>query len=470
MNIFSKIRGWFDMIFKKVAKEDFDVNSIVSDSMEIIIGLCDRIYGGNPDWVDDEDNIKTINFAKALSSETARLAMIGTKITFDGSARATWLQKQIDNVYDKLREWIEYGCAYGTIILKPNGQSIDLFTPDKFVVTDESNGDITGIVFINKEVSSSGKKYYTRLEYHRFLDNGDYAITNNCYVSKSEGDIGKQIAIEETPWRNILEEAVIQNVDSPLYGVFKTPNANNIDINSPLGLPIYSDAIEELKDLDIAYSRNSKEIYDSKRMVLLDSDRLFPSGRKVNNTAYGFEKSRNDMKLPDYVKNVYGNGQDDFYQEVNPNLNTDMRLTGINALLSQIGYKVGYSNGYFVFNETTGMVTATQVESDDRRTIQFIKDVRDKVEKCLNGFIYAMNVFADLYKLSPVGKYEVVYDFGDITYNREEDRLRWWGYVQAGKVPAYKYFMKFEGMSEEEAKAMVEEAQPKQPTLFGGEE
>ncbi len=470
MNIFSKIRGWFDMIFKKVAKEDFDVNSIVSDSMEIIIGLCDRIYGGNPDWVDDEDNIKTINFAKSVSSETARLAMLGTNITIDGSARATWLQEQIDNVYYKLREWIEYGCAYGTIILKPNGQSIDLFTPDKFVVTDESNGDITGIVFINKEVSSSGKKYYTRLEYHRFLDNGDYAITNNCYVSKSEGDIGKPIAIEETPWSNLLEEAVIQNVDSPLYGVFKTPHANNIDINSPLGLPIYSDAIEELKDLDIAYSRNSKEIYDSKRMVLLDSDRLFPSGSKVNNTAYGFEKSRNDMKLPDYVKNVYGNGQDDFYQEVNPNLNTDIRLTGINALLSQIGYKVGFSNGYFVFNETTGMVTATQVESDDRRTIQFIKDVRDKVEKCLNGLIYAMNVFADLYKLSPVGKYEVVYDFGDITYNREEDRLRWWGYVQAGKVPAYKYFMKFEGMSEEESKAIVEEAQPKQPTLFGGEE
>ena len=458
------------MAFKKVAKEDFDVNSIVSDSMEIIIGLCDRIYGGNPDWVDDEDNIKTINFAKSVSSETARLAMLGTKITIDGSTRAKWLQEQIDNVYDKFREWIEYGCAYGTIILKPNGQSIDVFTPDKFVVTDKSNGDITGIVFINKEVSSSGKKYYTRLEYHRLLENGQYAITNNCYVSKSEGDIGKQIAINKTPWSNFLEDAVIQNVDSPLYGVFKTPHANNIDINSPLGLPIYSDAIEELKDLDIAYSRNAKEIYDSKRIVLLDSDRLFPSGSKVNNTAYGFEKSRNDMKLPDYVKNVYGNGQDDFYQEVNPNLNTEMRITGINALLSQIGYKVGFSNGYFVFNETTGMVTATQVESDDRRTIQFIKDVRDKVEKCLNGLIYAMNVFADLYKLAPVGKYEVVYDFGDITYNREEDRLRWWGYVQAGKVPAYKYFMKFEGMSEEEAKAMVEEAQPKQPTLFGGEE
>jgi hypothetical protein len=32
------------------------------------------------------------------------------------------------------------------------------------------------------------------------------------------------------------------------------------------------------------------------------------------------------------------------------------------------------------------------------------------------------------------------------------------------------FFVKFEGMSEEDAKAMVEEAAPKQPTLFGREE
>lgn len=38
-----------------------------------------------------------------------------------------------------------------------------------------------------------------------------------------------------------------------------------------------------------------------------------------------------------------------------------------------------------------------------------------------------------------------------------------------GKVPAWVYFQKFEGMSEEDAKAMVEEAQPKKPTLFGEE-
>ena len=88
----------------------------------------------------------------------------------------------------------------------------------------------------------------------------------------------------------------------------------------------------------------------------------------------------------------------------------------------------------------------------------------------MDGLIYALNVFADLYNLAPVGVYETVYDFGDITYDREVDRQRWWNYVVQGKVPAWMFFVKFEGMSEEDAKAMIAEATPKQPTLFGSEE
>ena len=455
------------MIFKSKAKEDFNVESVVSAKLENTIEKYFAIYQGAPEWLSDDDHIKTVNFAKAVCSETARLAMLGTKITIDGSARAEWLQKQIDSVYFKLRDWVEYGCACGTVILKPNGDSVDLMTPSDFIVTNAENGKITGVVFF--DTKAVGKKYYKRLEYHRFV-NGTYAITNRCYVANGENERGDLVDIAKTPWANLLEEAFIGNVDQPLYGVLKMPHANNIEIDSPMGLAIFSDAIEELRDLDVAYSRNAKEVFDSKRMVLLDSDRLLPSGGKVANTGATFSRTRESMGLPDYVKNVYGNGQEDFYQEINPQLNTDVRLSGLNALLSQIGYKVGYSNGYFVFNESGGLQTATQVESDDRRTIQFIKDVRDKVEDCLNGLIYALNALADLYNLSPVGTYEVTYGFGDITYNVEEDRARWWGYVVSGKVPAWMFFVKFEGMSEEEAKAMVAEATPKQPNLFENEE
>lgn len=462
------------MIFKRQAEEDFNVESVVSREMESKIAECANIYRGTPYWVNADDNVKTINFAKAICSETARLATLAIGIQVDGSARATWLQEQIDKIYFQIRHWVEYGMAYGTIILKPNGKGLDIFTPQDFIITDCDNEGIYGIVF--KDSYSENKKYYTRFEYHRFVEvkDGDnnyypYYISNKAYVSSSANSLGDPIPLNRTKWADLMSETppILKSnggkLDGPMFGVLRTPQANNVDISSPLGLPMFTEAIEELKDLDIAYSRNVGEIFDSEKIILADDQLMFGSGTNIKGRYAGMSNE----KLPHYVKNVFGNGTESFYQEIVPSLNTDIRITGINNLLSFVGFKCGYSNGYFVLDEKTGMVTATQVEADDRRTIQLIKDVRDKLESCLDGAIYALNVYADLYGLAPAGNYEITYDFGDITYNREEDRARWWQYVVQGKVPAWMYFRKFEGLSEEDAKAMVKEAQPKDgPRMF----
>ena len=467
MSIFTTIKGWFTVLSKSKAKDEFNIEAIESGKMMEWIKECVNTYQGNPCWLDEENHIDTVCFAKAICSETARLAALGIGIHLDGSARANWLQEQIDKIYFRLRQWIEYGCAYGTVILKPNVNSIDLYTIGEFEVTSFEDGNIDGIVFHNWE--KNGEKWYTRLEYHRFED-GVYAITNKCYYGDYPDDTRRAVDIKTTPWFMMDEEAFIQNIEEPLFGVLKMPHANNIDLNSPYGLPIFSEAMQELRDLDIAYSRNAKEILDSKKVVLLDSDSMIETGAKLaTQTHISLDRKREQIGLPDYIKNVRGDGKEMFYQEINPALQTDVRLSGINALLSQIGYKVGFSNGYFVFNETTGIQTATGVEAEQQRTIQFIKDIRDQLESCMNGLIYALNVFADLYGLAPAGKYEAVYDFGDISYNREEDRARWWSYVIAGKVPAWKFFVKFEGLTEEDAKAMVEEAAPKTTSLFDEE-
>lgn len=457
------------MLVPSRAKEEFNVTPIASERMNSFIELCGRVYGGNPDWVDDENHIKTVNFAKSICSEVARLSMLGTKITVDGSARAAWLQEQVDKVYSQFRYWLEYGNGYGTVIIKPNGNGVDFLTPGRFMITDSDNGEILGIVFFDQAKDEQFERWYTRYEYHRF-ENGNYVITNRCYVATSENDKGKQIDIDATPWVGLAEEVVAEGVDKMLFGVYKTPLANNIDVGSAMGMPIFAEALEELRDLDVAYSRNAKEIDDSKRTILLDADRLLPNGKRIS-AAQAHNALRSGTVMPDYIKIVEGidSVDSDVYHEINPTLNTDERLTGINALLSQIGFKCGFSNGYFVFNEKTGMITATQVESDDRRTIQLIKDVRDQFEACMDGLLYALDKFADAYGLAPRGAYETVYDFGDITYNREEDKARWYSYVTAGRVPFWYFLVKFEGFSEEDAKALEAAAQPSDK-LFGDEE
>ncbi len=469
MGIVAAIKGWWKkMFFKSDAKRIFDVDILLSDTMDMAIRTWNQIYAGHPNWVDKDNHVKTINFAKSVSSETARLACLDLSIKVSGSARAVYLQSVIDNMFGKIREYVERGCVNGTIILKPNGDGIDCFDPQRFLPTEvDGNGNIRAGIFF--DFYEQSKKYYKRLEYHRFADDGVYLISNRCFISESSTSLGTETDITKTPWKELMPDVGIENIEKPLFAVFKTPMANNIDIASPLGMSIFAEAMEELKDLDVAYSRNAKEIYDSKRTVLAD-ERLF-EGKAI---MVDGEIVRVKPKMPDYIRNVLSEGQENFYQEINPNLNTDTRVKGINNILSILAYKCGYSNGYFSFDSMTGIQTATGVEASQQRTIQFIKDVRDKLEMTMDDLIYAIDKYADLYDLSPVGVYEVEYGFGDICYNYEEDKKTWWGYVQAGKVPAWMYFVKFENMSEDEAKAMqaeieAAEAEKQQGGLFGEE-
>lgn len=456
------------MFFKGDAKRIFDTDILLSDTMDTAIRTWNQIYAGHPSWVDRDNHVKTINFAKSVSSETARLTCLDLSIKISGSARAEHLQTVIDNMFAKIREYVEKGCVNGTVVLKPNGDGIDCFDPQRFLPTEiDGNGNIRAGIFF--DFYEQSRKFYKRLEYHRFAD-GVYLISNRCFVSNSSTSLGVPVEMEKTPWKGLMPDAAVENLEKPLFAVFKTPMANNIDPDSPLGMSIFAEALEELKDLDIAYSRNAGEIFDSERIVLADDRLMFQGAIKDSDG----NVIRRYLKKPRYVKNVLAEGPESFYQEINPNLNTDVRISGINNILSILAYKCGYANGYFSFDSMTGIQTATGVEASQQRTIQFIKDMRDKLQMTMDDLIYAIDKYADLYDLSPVGAYEVTYGFGDILYSYEEDKKTWWGYVQAGKVPAWIYFTKFENMSEEEAKAMqaeadAAEAEKMNPGLYGEE-
>lgn len=455
MGVFNNIKEWLkNMFWTKTAEEEFGIK-LASESKTVeFIEDCMKAYKGEPYWMDEKT--RTINMAKTVCEEIARLATLNIEVNVTGSARAEYLQKQVDKMKPKLRHWVEYGCAGGEIIVKPNGYAVDIVFPGEYVVTEEMGAEITGIVFYDDYYNSKSEEWFTRLEYHR-IENGRYLISNRCYKGDSKHDLKQKVDIKDTRWNGLDDEITAEGVDKMLFGILKMPNANNIEPSSNRALPIFSNAMEELFDADVAYSRMGKEIWDSSRTVIMDSDRLMVGGGKKGSGGLGEQQRDTIIKqhgLPEYVRMVEGTGSGDIYHEINPTLNTAARLQGLNAILSQIGFKCGFSNGYFVFNEKTGMVTATQVESDDRRTIQLISDVRKQLEACLDGLIYALDRFADAYELAPRGKYEVNYLMDDITENFEEDKARWLAYVQMGKVPFWYYLTKYEGFSEEEAKEL----------------
>ena len=172
MGIIQTLGMWKERIirmFKGNIKNEFGVTGITSNAMEDAITDWMDVYQGKASWVDHTKGIKTIKFAKAVCSETARLTNLALGITFDGSRKdymTEWCERAI---MPNLRRWVEYGCASGTIIIKPNGVGADFVTPDRFeIVGKDGNGLIAGIIFEDRYREND--KYYTKQEYHRFFD------------------------------------------------------------------------------------------------------------------------------------------------------------------------------------------------------------------------------------------------------------------------------------------------------------
>lgn len=449
----------------------FGVELISSNDMNTALNRWNDISTGKPPWKNAEDQIETINMAKHISDTRAKLTTLDIGIAISGSPRADYLQELADDLLKRLPDRVAEADRLGGLIIKWNGETWDFILPGNFGVTaKDDNGEIVGAIFAAH--TSQGSAHFTRLEYHRFEGTSQeggrlYKVTNKAFKNqlspKGEVTLGAEVTLDKVDaWAHLEPEVTISNLEHPLFAYYRLPGANTIDPASPLGVSVFANAITELKAIDIAVSRKNTEVEDSKHITFV--------GQALIKNA-----QNHHLEMPRFVMGL-GMGLNDTettaVHEHVPTMLTDQRIKDINFNLSMAGVKCGFSEGVFVLDGQTGMITATQVEADDRDTIQTIKADRDALKDALEQAFYGADALSTLYGLAPLGEYEINFNFGDITYNYEEDKAAWRAYVMNGWVPKWLYFVKFEGYSEEEAKAMIAEADAanaEQAALFGAE-
>lgn len=427
----------------------FGVELIQSSAMNAALTLWDNITSERPPWLDPDDDVRTYNMGKHIADYRARLVCLDIGVALSGSPRADYLQTICNDLIKRLPDKVADAERLGGIAIKWNGSSWDFALPGEFGITkQDGNGNIVGAIFA--EYITHGIDHYTRLEYHRFKD-GLYLVTNKAFRNRAmqngQYTLGAEVPLTEVEeWAEMQPEAQIEQLETPLFAFFRLPGSNTIDKTSPLGMSAFANAVPELEALDMALSRKNGEVADSKHITF------------VGQAAIQYANAHS-TKLPRFVQGL-GVGVDDQkpITEHVPTMLTDARIKDINFDLSMAGVKCGFSEGVFVMDGQTGMITATQVESDDRDTIQTIKADRDALRCAVEQAIKGADALTTLLGAAPLGEYETTFNFGDITYNYEEDKASWKNYASQGWVPLWLYFTKFEGMSEEEAKKMVAEA------------
>jgi A118 family predicted phage portal protein len=367
------------------------------------LGLWCEMYENRAPWLDSRT--KSLNLAAAVASEYARLVTLELKTELTGSARAEYLNAPYGDLVRRLRKSVEYGCAKGGLIFKPfvsrNGMHVECIQADAFVPTEfDSSGRLMGAVFA--EQIRRGKLTYTRLEQHGF-EEGRYVIRNKAFVCGRAGTgLGSELPLTDVPeWSLLLAELWLDGVERPLFAYFTPSSGNQEENRSPLGVSVFSKAVDLIKDADVQYSRLLWEFEGSELAVDAASDVLKPMG----------EGSR----LPKRSERLFRRletADPDFYRVFSPAIRDQSIINGLNTILRRIEFNCGLAYGT-LSDVRTVQRTAQEILDSRQRSYASICDCQRALRFALEDLICAMDTLATLYRLAPEGRVEAGFDFDD---------------------------------------------------------
>lgn len=435
------------MLGREKIKDAIGVEVAISDKMAKGIDLWAKMYKNEPPW--KEKNIKLCGLPAAIAGEFARLVTLELKTEVTGN---DFINEEYQAVISDIRKYTEYACAKGGLAMKPYASEghieVDMVQADRFFPTKfNSRGEVTAAVFA--ESLTVGKKVYTRLEYHQH-EGTMYHINNKAFVKQDLDNVeilGKEVPLTAVPeWANLQEEVTLKNVKMPLFAYFKIPNANNVDDTSPLGVSVYSRAIDDIKEADKQWTRLLWEFEGSE--LAIDADiTLFKKDDKGN---YEFPKGKDRLfRMMDLDDNA------EKYKVFAPAIRDENLINGFNAILRRIEFNVGLAYGTLSDPNTVDK-TAEEIKASKQRSYSTVSDIQKSLQTALEQLVYAMDVMAQLSGLSGRKKYEMSFDWDDsIVIDKEQELASMQQDAVAGFIRKELYVAAKYGVSEEEALKMM---------------
>lgn len=233
---------------------------------------------------------------------------------------------------------------------------LDYLTAKKIYPITFNKGRLVECAFVSR-----GTKV-TNISIHKLNDKEEYDIINVVLT------MGKDDSVLDRK-----EYVFHSHSKKPLYQLLKPNIANNIDIDSPLGISVFANAIETLKAIDNAYDSFDTEIQYGRRRIFVDEDMIEFDGNGNPITVF----DPNDVTF--YVtpaRKMTGTPQKQLIEELASPLRTNDISLALQEQLNVFSASVGFGKNYYTFGAGGGgrpIQTATGIiaqNSDMFRTIK----------------------------------------------------------------------------------------------------
>ncbi len=385
---------------------------------------------------------KTLGLAKTVSEDWANL-LLNEKFQI-GVDKAN-AKRKIDSVLasnefaKRGNQLVELTFALGTgafvEYLDGSDVKIDYIRAGMIYPLSWDNGKVLECAFASER--AAGKKKQVYLNIHR-LENGKYVIENHLF--DRNGGILTEIALPD----GVLPE-VRTNSSVPRFQIFSPNIANNIDPDSPLGISVYANALDQLESADLVYDSYCNEFRLGRKRITVPISMARMAMEEDGTSTPVFDD--NDTEF-------YAVPQDDKsenkIQEHNMELRADAHEAGMQTMLNLVSWKTGSGGKRYVFRD--GQVkTATEVVSENSDLYRNLKKHELALEAALCGLVDAI---ADLLHLGTV-KAAISFDDSVIS-DTESDKMTFLQEIRDGVRQKWEYRMRFFGEDEATAKAMSE--------------
>lgn len=459
------ILKWLLSLVKRVMPDA--ANDTSYEDIYTAIANWRDIYTDNPPWL-KKCHYKTLNLGAGIASEFARLMMVEFESEITGSKRADYINVQYHNLTEMLRTKLESACAVGGIVFKPYVQNgaimVDCITQDKFIPISYTSQKITGAVFVSQETRSG--KFYTRLEKQIYdSQKRTHTIESHFFASNNRERLGTEIS-DDDYGGNIEPYIQFNDVDRPLFAFWRVPFANQINPDSPLGVSVFSRAVNLLKEVDLQWDRYLWE-YKGGTLAVHASEALLR--QRTINAENGI--SYNTKELPESRDRLFqtfsvGDPQDPMYKVFSPTLRDEQYANGIDKIIRKIEFACSLAYGTISDPQNVDK-TAEEIRSSKQRSYATVRDMQQSLQTALEDYIYAINEYTTACNLAPAGGCEVQFNWGDgVLEDSDKEQAIRLQEVNGGIIGKVDYLKWRYGVTDEQAQDMI--PQSGVTDFFGG--
>lgn len=435
----------------------------------------------------------TVNLTKRAAQRIASIVFNEQcEISFDDENLGKYLNQVLaDNDFKNQFEMnLEKGIVAGGFAMRPyvdhDKIKIAWVRADQFYPLRSNTNSISEAAIASRstKIDNNQTVYYTLLEFHTW-QNDNYVITNELYRSTNANEVGIQVDLGEL-YPNIAPSITINGeaMKRPIFSYFRMPGANNISLESPLGIGIVDNSKSAIDNLNLTHDTFMWEIRNSKRTVI------------VPDTMMSFDSAHRptfDTDTDVYVKGIGEDADSLKVTDITHDIRVQQFTQSMNSWLREFENNIGMAPGTFSYSPDKGVQTATEVVSENSMTYQTRSSILTNVTAAIQGLCQAILELAGTAEFFSSGKPQfdltsvdnlsdlglhVKYDDGvfiDKDKQMDEDLKN----VMANTLSKETFLMRNYNLSEADAEEELQRIQDEQPkptdtqsgvenSLFGG--